>query len=169
MDLFVVEIIFPTDNATEKVEQGSDTEDEEDSEEDDYNSAFVKPVPQIFQVVGVFPADRELNPREPPNVDTGILDWEYFLQLKERQGMKSKRDHPLTWLASPPIGNYFGTLDKTMREWTSPDDNSGLSTHDLPLRSGKKFRMGVMGGMASQEHIMEEVPKNVRRWIGLAA
>lgn len=140
---------------------------EEEADARDKSTAMGKP--ELLQVVGVFNADRELTPREPGGLDMGLAAWEDILVAADVAKYHRTR-HPLEWLSFPAPanwgGNYFVATEKSARPWTAPDER-GVSTFNAKLKSRKNFTLSIVGVPPSKEYLMNELPRNVRRWLNL--
>jgi len=119
----------------------------------------------LHQVIGVFNCDRELNPRPPPAVDMGLLDWEFLLTQTDISNFE-KVLHPLEWLTRPAKGNYFLENDKSQRPWSHPGED-GIIYHECMLDSKKQFKMAVLSCAPTREHLLQDIPRNIKGWCGL--
>ena len=172
MNLMVLEVAFPD---TDTPLSGGGEDDDGNAEPDEPTRGGREALdttmgrPALMQVVGVFNVDRDINPREPGGLDLGLLDWEYLL-IQSDIGKFNRARHPLEWLAQPATtswgGNYFIPFEKTANEWSHPDER-GVSIHQVKLKSRKNFRLEMVAQPPSKTYLMEEMPRNLRRWLGL--
>ena len=187
MNLMVLEVIFPNvapgaPVATTLASATQDSNDEsqldgegggpimmteEEAEEKDKSTTMGKP--ELFQVVGVFNAERDTTPREPGGLDMGLIDWETILVASDVAKFHRTR-HPLEWLSFPGTtawgGTYFVATEKSARPWTAPDDR-GVSIFNAKLKSRKNFSLAVVGAPPPKEYLMSELPRNVKRFLYL--
>ncbi len=185
MNLMVLEVIFPNhapgttspsrplpgegDSIGSQMDGGSEATlvTEEEADKNDKSTTMGKP--ELFQVVGVFNAERETTPREPGGLDMGLLDWETILTASDVAKFHRTR-HPLEWLAYPGPnawgGTYFATAEKSERPWTAVDER-GVSMFRAKLKSRKNFTLGIVAAPPSKEYLMGELPRNVKRFLNL--
>ncbi len=169
MNLMVMEVVFPDTDSPLQAGDDDDGEVEQDTGggRESLNTTVGRPT--VMQVVGVFNAEREVNPREPGGLDLGLVDWEYLL-MQSDIGKFNRTRHPLEWLAQPATtswgGDYFIPLDKTAKVWSHPDDR-GVSMHQVKLKSRKTFRLEIVAQPPPKAYLMEELPRNLRRWLSL--
>ena len=169
MNLMVMEVLFPDTDSP--LQAGDDDDGEADQNNEDGRDSLNTTVdrPTIMQVVGVFNAERETSPREPGGLDLGLVDWEYLLAQSDI-GKFSRSRHPLEWLAHPATttwgANYFLPFEKTAKVWSHPDER-GVSVHQVKLKSRKTFRLDIVAQPPPKAYLMEELPRNLRRWLGL--
>lgn len=120
---------------------------------------------ELFNVVGIFSCDREINERPPPAVDCGLIEWEHLLQMNDIAEYE-KEIHPLQWLTRPITKDYFLPLERGQRPWSHPD-HTGLITHTIKLKSKKTFKMNIIGTPPDKEHLNSVIPRNIKTWLNM--
>jgi hypothetical protein len=122
---------------------------------------------KLHQVIGVFSCDRGVNDRPPPAIDCGLLEWEHICAMNDVAAYeRPPGTHPLEWLLKPMNAGYFVPLEKSQRPWTHPN-SAGVVNHVCQLRSKKRMIMSILGTPPDREQLLEDVPRNIRNYIGM--
>ena len=133
----------------------------------------------LHEVVGIFNCDNE---RAPSNLEMGLLEWDKFRQLttaSKQRAIKGKSSSsiinngstrrnsvsPSTSSAASVSSMSTNVQDKT---WAYDTSTTGIATYRSMLQSGREFEFTILGTTPARELLEEQLPKNVKKWLGLA-
>lgn len=130
---------------------------------------------EVHQVIGIFPCDIE---KSPANLDTGLLDYEFFYNTHLQQ---CKAPPPPT--AVPQMSGSSANLtrsnsvmsnsssgggkDAGVVVWSQPHPSSGICIGKSVLPSGKEFQFQLLGNAPSRDYLNNNLPKKVKEWLGI--
>eukprot|EP01034_Spumella_vulgaris_P024589 gene24589-30955_t len=134
-------------------------------------------VVDMHQIVGLFSCNNE---RSPPNLDCGLLNWDYFTQIYRERTQTTPHKLGVPVPSSSLMGNasLAGGINSSSaslasggnakeRMWSPVNPVTGVSVHKTLLPTGREFQFHMLAAAPNREHLDRELPKKVKIYLGM--